>query len=193
MKKFTLLAAFAAMVGSASAATITWGFGGPVYISEDGATPVLSTAYAGDVDWKLALVYVGQNKSTFDIDDLTSASVVATTDYSVYPTTNTKNANKWNPATTKTTTTAYDDGASFAVVLYNAGDFDYVYALSNGAAGAAVTSAITVSDMSARGSGMVYGAGSSTAAGVVKVSVPEPGIACMALLGIGMMIKRRKA
>ena len=136
---------------------------------------------------------MGQNKSTFDIDDLTSASVVATADYAVYPTTNTKNANKWNPATTKTTTTAYDDGASFAVVLYNAGDFDYVYALSNGAAGAAVTSAITVSDMSARGSGMVYGAGSSTANGVVKVSVPEPGIACMALLGIGMMIKRRKA
>ena len=187
------MAAFAALVGSASAAAITWGFGGQVYIAEKGKTPVLSTTYSGNVDWQLALVYVGQNQSSFDIGDLTADSVVDTMDYAV--STATKTANKWNPATTKTTTTAYADGASFAVVLFeNAQDsvkFDYVYAFSNGAVGEAVTSATSVSDMSARGTAMLYGAGNSTTAGVVVV--PEPGTAALALLGVGMLLKRRRS
>ena len=183
------MAAFAALVGSASAAAITWGFGGQVNISENGAAPVLSTSYSGDVDWQLALVYVGQNKSTFDIADLTADNVLDTMDYGVFPTTNTKNANKWNPTTKKTTTTAYEDGASFAVLLYNAGTFDYVFNTS----GSEFKLVTTVSDMSARGSASMLATGAASVAGVVKVSVPEPGIACMALLGIGMMIKRRRA
>ena len=192
MKKFAIMAAFAALVGSASAAAISWGFGGQVYIA-DGDTPVLSTSYTDDVDWKLALVYVGQNADSFSIDKLTSDSVLDTMDYGIQATG--KNAGKWNPATKTTSTTAYEDGASFAIVLFNEGAFDYVYALTSGAVGSAVTSATKVADMSDRGSATLYAVGGTGAAnGVVKVSaVPEPGTAALALLGVGLLFKRRKA
>lgn len=198
MKKLTILAAFAALAMSASAASITWGFGGQVYVSEDGSAATLSTSSTADMTgWCLALVYVGQNKDTFNIADVSTSSIVndentssaATLAYKVATTG--KNAGKWDPTTITSTTTAYADGASFAVVWYDgASNFDYIYSGTT-SVGSAVTSATSVSDMSARGSASIYGTGGSGTAGVV--AVPEPSVALMGLLGIGMLLKRRRA
>ena len=191
MKKFATLAVLAALVGSAHAAAITWGFGGTVYVAESmDKTAVKADAFTGTMPWSLALVYVGQSADSFSTDDLTSSSVLDTMTYAV--STSSKSAGKWSPSTKTFSTTDYADNASFAVVLYDAtaGSFDYVYTGTT-TAGAAVTSTTTIADMSARGSGSVFGAGSSTANGVVVV--PEPSVALMGLLGIGMLLKRRRA
>jgi len=192
MKKLATLAVLAALVGSAHAAAITWGFGGVVYVTEKMTeTAVKADGYTGTaVPWQLALVYVGQEQDSFSIDDLTSTSVLDTMNYAI--STSSKSAGKWSPSTKTFSTTDYADKASFAVVLYDSTKtaFSYIYS-GTSTAGDAVTSATTVADMSARGSGMVYGAGSDTASGVVVV--PEPSVALLGLLGIGMLLKRRRA
>ena len=191
MKKFAILALLAMFAGSASAASITWGFGGQVYVSKDGSSAVLGTSFTDAVPWSLALVYVGQNQDSFDIDDLTTGSVVDTMDYGV--SSSGKTAGKWNPAQQRISTTAYADGASFAVVLYDAvkSSFSYIYTGTT-SVGSAVTETTTISDMSARGSGALYGTGGTgSSAGVVVV--PEPSTAVLALAGLALLLKRRKA
>lgn len=190
MKKLATLAVLAMLAGSASAASITWGFGGQVYVSKDGSSAVLGTSFTDTVPWSLALVYVGQGKNTFDIGSLTEASVVDSVTYGI--STSGKTAGKWNPANKTKDTTAYADGASFAVVLFDtaAKTFDYIYAGTT-SVGNAVKSTTTISDMSARGSGTVWGAGSASGTGVVVV--PEPSTAVLALAGLALLLKRRKA
>ena len=200
MKKFATLAVLAALATAASAATITWGFGGVVYISEDGATAVRANTYEGSVPWSLALIYVGQNQDSFDLgvmtddNDANDYTILDTRDYAVSTTGKAAGLGKWSPTEGNSYVTAYDNGASFAVVLYNesTGAFDYVYSGST-SVGSAFTTAYSVTDMSGQGSATIYATGSGSTTGVVNVSVPEPGIACMALIGLGMMIKRRRA
>ena len=194
MKKFATLAVLAAFAVGASAATIQWGFGSNVYISENGSTAVKAETYSGTVPWKLALIYVGQNQSTFDLSVMTDSNtandytVLKTLDYAVG--TSGKSAGKWSPSLDTIYSTAYANGASFAVVAYDGTKFDYVYSGST-TVGSAFTAAFTVTDMSQQGSATIYATGSSSTTGILQV--PEPGVACMALLGIGMMIKRRRA
>ena len=191
MKKLATLAVLAALAGSAHAAAITWGFGGTVYVAKSVTeTAVQGDTFTGTVPWALALVYVGQNQSSFNIDDLTSTSVLDTMDFAV--STSGKSAGKWSPSSKAFSTTAYADNASFAVVLYDAAksSFEYIYSGTT-SAGSAVTTTTTVADMSARGSATIYGTGGSGTSGVV--AVPEPSVALMGLLGIGMLLKRRRA
>ena len=198
MKKFATLTVLAVFATAASAATIQWGFGSNVYVSEDGATAVRADTYEGSVPWSLALIYVGQNQDSFDLGVMSDDNadndytVLGTVSYGVATTGKAAGLGKWSPSLTTTYSTAYDNGASFAVVLYNesTGAFDYVYSGST-SVGSAFTTAYSVTDMSAQGSATIYATGSSSTTGVV--SVPEPGIACMALIGLGMMIKRRRA
>ena len=195
MKKIATLAVLAALVTTASAASITWGFGGQVYVTESkDSTAVLASTYSGDMPWMLALIYVGQNTTSFSLDSITTDSVVDTLSYAVTTSGKGSSVGKWNPASKTTATTAFENGASFAVVLYDGTSaFDYIYSGTT-AVGSAVTEATTISDMSQQGSGALFGTGGDgTSSGVVVAAVPEPGVAAMALLGIGMMIRRRRA
>ena len=190
-----ILAAFAVVVVGSQAATITWGIGGDLYLMETGkdySTAVLANdASAPSVTdgSYLALVYVGQGKDTFSIGDITDASVVDRASYAI------DSYGAYDPWSTDTAVTTYEDGASFGIVWFDAkrNAFDYVYSYDDGSA---INAAITVADMSARGAGAISSADYATnsySAILPVSSVPEPGIACMALLGIGMMIKRRRA
>ena len=197
------LAAFAAVALSSQAATITWGLGADVYLMEtgsdfasavlagtDGAPSVADGAY-------LALVYVGQGVDSFDIGDITGDSVVDSAPFAVDG--DGASYADYDPFSTDTRTTAYSDGASFGVVWFDGNAFSYVYSIDDGSA---LNQATTVSDMSTRGSGDIYPAMDTNGYGgilTVKPSsepppvIPEPSVALMGLLGLGMMLKRRRA
>ena len=189
-------AAFAAVALSAQAATITWGLGADIYLLEAGkdfstAKVAYETTLVPESGSYLALVYVGQNQDSFDIANITDASVVDSMAYGL----DTDGASyaDWDPFQKQAQVSAstYADGASFGVVWFDAGasKFLYVQAIDDGSN---LNQTVTFADMT-RGSDFFMPASNTNYGGVLTVSVPEPGIACMALLGIGMMIKRRRA
>ena len=191
------LAAFAAAALSAQAAAVNWGIGADVYLAKVGegyeSAVLASEASFAPADGSyLALVYVGQNQDSFVLANITAESVVATSPFALDPY---DGGCDWSPAemTADVTDTAtYPDGASFAVVWFdkNTGAFDYIYSIDDGSA---LNSATTFSDMT-RGNDYATPAATTTGfGGVLYVTVPEPGIAAMALIGLGMMIKRRRA
>ena len=191
------LAAFAAVAASAQAATITWGLGADIYLMEkDADIGTAKVAYESSLTPEtgsyLALVYVGQGKDSFSIGDITSASVVASASYALD--TDGSSYADYDPFSTITTVpaTSYADGASFGVVWYDAaaGAFDYIYSIDDGSA---LNQTVTFADMTRGSDGIMPADTTNGYGGVLTVQVPEPGIACMALLGIGMMIKRRRA
>ena len=192
MKKL-LAFAFAAIAVQAQAATINWGLGADVYLMKAGEDyTTAQVAYESTLEVNsaayLALVYIGQGEDSFDISDITEDSVVATSAYAI----DTDNSSycDWDPAvtTTQVAATKYADGASFAVVWYDGTKFDYVYSIDDGSAFNETT---TIADMT-RGSADVMPAATTQGYGGV-VAVPEPATAALALLGLGMLLKRRKA
>ena len=204
-KNMTLvtLAAFAAFAASVQAATITWGFGADVYLlkaGEDYTSAVLATdagAPAVKDGSYLALVYVGQDVSTFDIADISDASIASVTDagdaakapFKIDPT----YSADFDPYQLASITVdgAYDSKASFAVVWFDAGrgKYDYIYSIDDGSA---IKETLVMEDMSGRGSGGIMPAGNTTGYGGV-LTVPEPSTALLGLLGLGMLLKRRRA
>ena len=193
------LAAFAAVALSAQAATITWGLGADIYLLEEGkdfstAKVAYETTLVPESGSYLALVYVGQNQDSFDIASITAASVVDSMAYALD--TDGSSYADYDPysKTTIASATTYSDGASFGVVWFDAGtgQFHYIRSIDDGSN---LNQTVTFADV-ARGSDGIAPADSTNGYGgvlTVSVPVPEPGIACMALLGIGMMIKRRRA
>lgn len=194
MKKF-LLVALAATALQTQAATITWGLGGDVYLMKAGET-YTSAVLANNENAPevaagsyLALVYVGQGVDSFDISEITDSSVVEAADFSyddTYPP-----FVDYDPPMIDTITTSYSDGASFGIVWFNGSVFDYVYDVEDGAA---LNQTVTFNDMSDRGGGGIYSMDFSQNGGTGGIlAVPEPSVALMGLLGIGMLIKRRRA
>ena len=191
MKKVILIA-LSAIAVQAQAATINWGLGADVYLMKGSDFSTAKVAYESDltVDSSayLALVYVGSGVSTFDIGSINADSVVAQAAYAI----DTDNASycDWDPALTKTNVSAndYADGSSFAVVWYTGKAFDYIYSIDDGSA---LNTATTVADM-ARGNASIEPAATTSGWGGV-VSVPEPSTAMLALAGLALLIKRRRA
>ena len=199
MKNLMILAALAATTVGVTAASVEWGFGADVYIatavdgkasSELFGSAVLGSDYTEQIATGsyLALVYVGQGADSFSLSDIVRE--VDTMTFAV------DNYSTWNPEmkTASISANEYSNGASFAVVWFNGESYDYLYDQTDGTA---MTAAAKLDDVE-RGSLTIYqvddsGAANYTGYLVNTVSVPEPGIACMALLGLGMLIKRRRA
>ncbi len=194
MKKFLLLT-LGAMALQTQAATITWGLGGDVYLMKPGdsytAAVLANNEAAPEVaaGSYLALVYVGKEVDSFDINDISDDSVVASADFDYdasYPP-----YVDYNPPQIDTITTRYDDNSSFGIVWFNGSSFDYVYCVDDGAA---LNQTITCSDMSDRGGGAIFSMDFASGAGAGGVLVvPEPSVALLGLLGLGILIKRRRA
>ena len=204
MKKITTLAVLALSAISASAATINWGFGGNTWVSEDGTTSKLAANFTGDKPaGYLALVYVGQNVTALSdsiLSGLSESSVVEGAK-SEYKMGTGRNASVWQidkPAAT-VSSTKYSIGASFAVLYYNGAKFDYVYAAntSSGAVGSAFTgNVLTLTDVSDNAQAVsIFATRTSGAnvAGAIHAAVPEPSTAMLALAGLALLIKRRRA
>lgn len=192
MKTLTIIA-LTALAVQVNAATITWGLGADIYLMKAGEDfSTAKVAYESDLTVDsaayLALVYVGSNVSTFDVASITSAAVVDSTPYDL----DTDNASyaDWNPAsiTTDVLASSYADGSSFAVVWFNGKSFDYVYSIDDGSE---FNRATTIADMT-RGSADIAPAATTSGYGGV-IAVPEPSTAALALAGLALLLKRRKA
>ena len=200
------MAAMAAFVASASAATLTWGYGnGYLYLADEGATSAVQARdYTGTMDANAAfvLVYLGSS-STMDVTSITAGDVV---DSIAYGTTFDGDDNYADPAEKAYTPSqtgyygiAFFNGDAYTT-LYSVTDYD------SGTIGSALTPVAQITDISATAFPVkLYGSDGGPVddynihmAGVYGKSastpvIPEPGVACMALLGIGMMLKRRRA
>ncbi len=196
MKKLLAFAAFVAMAVQAQAATISWGLGADVYLmkaGEDYTSAVLAdddSAPEVAAGSYLALVYLGQGVDSFNISDITADSVVDTAAYAIDTSMGGVDYKPFQTDTDVNDTTKYADGASFGVVWFDGGSskFDYIYSIDDGSAFNAGT---TIADMT-RGSATILPASETQGWGGV-VAVPEPATAALALLGLGMLLKRRRA
>ncbi len=186
MKKTFLALSLMVAATIASGASIKWAIGGAIDASANIDTSVGSfvLAYIGTTSG------VGVDADTFNAGVGSTYSVVDTGDWSDF-----YRANRGTYAIAKSTTVADVAGATYQMFYVNNG----VYSLINDPT--IVTAAISIdsttgaasvtaySNGTAAGSTM-YGAGGST---TTIQSVPEPATAAMALLGLGLLLKRRKA
>lgn len=199
MKKLMLAVAMVCAAAIVQAASVTWGFGGKVYVSDDGSSSVLSTAYTGTVSDSayLALVYLGQNVSSIDIASITADNVVDQMAYSIKTSGTASAKGKWNPATQTTDLAGYNNGASFGIVFFDGEEFTMINSVdtSTGAVGDGINNAITYADLGDTASlDNFYATGASgTVAGAIT-TIPEPTSALMLLVGLaGLALKRKVA
>ena len=192
----TTLIAIAAL--SAQASSFQWGTGS-VKVSFNGAdmttTDYSVTAY---------LVYLGTSSDTSSLVTYTSDGTVTTAEsvQTAVPATSGLTSNKGKVKAT------YDDnnngniaeGNYFAVFLeYTTSDYTYYNVSSASAASLDATGAFNAMTFSFDFSSeaqvkTVSSSGSiSGGSGWTAVAVPEPSVALMGLLGIGMLIRRRRA
>ena len=192
MKKTLALALAVGLAGMASAVTMQWTAAG---ISFDG-TRFNKTTGAGSVLTGY-LVALDSFAASYTVDDsFTAATVGTVVDTGTDGTSAVgKLSNFWTIDSDN-----YSNGDTFAVLLKYTGASDgkTYWNLSSGLVTLEGFSVDPPTNASNTTASFSYGKGTDgtlTAGGgwVAAAAVPEPGIACMALLGIGMMIKRRRA
>ena len=200
MKKLMIAAAIVCAAALSQAAALDWGFGGKVWVSEDGSSSVLSSTYTGNINPNaaLCLIYVGQNVNTFALgaDGKLAAGqeLVDSNPYGITTSGKPSKIGTWNPATKNSDLTGYSNGSSFAIVFYDGANYDYVYSVdASGNVGSAFTAATTYTDMSGQTAfATQYATGGTGTAGAVNV--PEPTSGLLLLLGVaGLALKRKRA
>lgn len=196
MNKMPMLAVLAAFTMSASAATITWGFGsGELFLAEPGGDATIVSEYTGkapDSSAKLVLAYLGSTQ-TIDYNNVTVADEI---DYSA-------SGDNFSPKQTSVAITAaggYSAGDWFAILWYDGTKYSGAYDIAEWpdndvgpvALGSMITATVQVTSLDAdkQFQKTIVNASSEGAAALV---VPEPSVAILGLLGLSMLLKRRRA
>ena len=203
MKKLLAFAAVAAFASSASAASLSWGPGtGALFVFKPGDT---TASMAGDfVDnggtipdgAKFVLVYLGQNTS-LDVSTVTDSMVkdeIAFA-YSVdsYGDSTSTTGNK---NFTVLESDGYSAGDSFAVAWFDGSTYKNIYDIKSydtGEVGDPLSPVVTIDNGFAANTRYSGVATSHSADISYAVAVPEPATAALALVGLALLIKRRRA
>ena len=176
MKKFLALSAAVAIVASLQANTIEW------------SLPALTDGTGNDIDYTVDdIVFISTASPTSY--DSTSGKITGTTPSGSNTMTDYDDVDKYIAG-------VWDDsltGGGTYYMAYKGADGTF-YALS-GDSGAVTVTAPASSDplIPGSGSGKVFLADSGDTVRTVAPAVPEPATAVLALAGIAMLIRRRKA
>lgn len=204
MKKLATLAVIGLCAASAQAASIAW-TGGSFLNGVDGEGNS-SQAYTVSGGWSDAfkspneaafvLVYLGVNASATTADKVTSDMIKQTVGMAdiTNTSTSTSKAGKINKQQVYNADNVA--GATYQVFFSYGGELRDIYTDSSLSTAAAVTAKITQDPdtllFSASPNPLYATGSSSTAAYVSTTPIPEPGTAAMALLGLGLLIRRRR-
>ena len=214
MKKFLSLAAVAAFASAASASTLTWGYGGGyLYLADFGDEKAVSANnYTGTLssDAAFVLVYLGTS-STFTEDTIKAlnnddSSVVdrlaVGIDYDAdYGDSYAKPMSK----SFDVNESSYNENDWFGIAFFDGTSYSALFAVTDYAErtiGGALTPTVQMGSLDATSpvnnrSLLGSSAGPTDSDGYHMVgayaSVPEPSVALMGLLGLGMLLKRRRA
>lgn len=200
MKKMTLVLAALFAVNVAQAATLTWGVNmdSLLYVTEDGSSLTAANEYTGDTSsWKYCLVWLGTS-SSIDIGSVSDASVVDSFEYGVYEDGGNAYPDTYSSNFETTGTATALDGSSititagdyFGIVFYNGSSYSTVFDVSGDSVGSALGDTAQLSNLSATANIVYHQIGDS---GIAVSAVPEPSTAMLALAGLALLIKRRRA
>ena len=204
MKKLAIFAVLGFAVCT-QAATIQWSIGGDLYGVKNGTATKAFTGIERNVgEWSsdftdpntaaFVLVYLGQNKDATTAANVTSDMIVQTMSAATAVTTS-GSVSKMGKANQTSNYTAADVvGATYQVFFSYNGVLKDLYTDSAMTTKAGVTATVvqdSTTQLFSANPTTLYGAGSSST--TTYVAVPEPAVALLGLLGIGMLIKRRRA
>ena len=195
MKKIIAIAAFAATMTTASAASLVWGFGsGELFLAEPNGQATIASEYSGKSakdNAAFVLAYLGSS-STIDYENVNVIDSVVFGVSGDYAATKSK---------TKVLTAAdgYSENDYFAVLWFDglkySSAFDIAWPdndIGPVDLGSPLNATVQVTSLAADKQFSVNFSKVATD-GAAAVVVPEPGTAALALLGVGMLLKRRKA
>ncbi len=201
MKKLAFAIAAVFAVGAVHSATLQWGLAEDslLYVDDSGALK-MATDYTGDTaGWEYRLIYLGANDTLSINNGRVNGTAVDSFAYGVYDDNGDAYADPYTQQFSTTGTATDLDGnavtivagGNFGIAFFDGTAYDYVYTTDGSTRGSAVTSTTSLGNLGATANPVFWD--STAGSNIAVVAVPEPGIACMALLGIGMMIKRRRA